>query len=172
MKKTRLTALILAMLMAGSTLVACSTPDEPDDSESTTVSDKETNADELKDDLPAGLNYNKDEIVFISSDLITTDELTGDPVEDVIYERNSAVEQRLNVKITCINDGDAVNKMITAVKSNTADYDVLVGYCWQVAPNFTEGYFADLRQTKACPVCDAPCGKDDRFCHKCGATLE
>ena len=148
MKKTRLTALVLAMLMAGSTLVACSTPDEPDDSASTTVSDKETNADELKDDLPAGLNYNKDEIVFISSDLITTDELTGDPVEDVIYERNSAVEQRLNVKITCINDGDAVNKMITAVKSNTADYDVLVDYCWKVAPNFTEGYFADLRQSK------------------------
>ena len=35
-----------------------------------------------------------------------------------------------------------------------------------------KGRIADLRQTKACPVCAAPCGKDDHFCHKCGAALD
>ena len=31
---------------------------------------------------------------------------------------------------------------------------------------------ADLRQTRACPVCGAACGKDDGFCHKCGTALD
>ena len=30
---------------------------------------------------------------------------------------------------------------------------------------------ADLRHTQSCPACGAPCGKEDKFCRKCGATL-
>ena len=30
---------------------------------------------------------------------------------------------------------------------------------------------ADLRHTQTCPACGAPCGKEDKFCRKCGATL-
>lgn len=35
-----------------------------------------------------------------------------------------------------------------------------------------KGRIADLRQTKACPGCGTACGKEDSFCHKCGATLD
>ena len=35
-----------------------------------------------------------------------------------------------------------------------------------------KGRIADLRQTKACPACGAPCGKEDKFCRRCGAGLE
>ena len=30
---------------------------------------------------------------------------------------------------------------------------------------------ADLRQSRSCPTCGAPCGKGDKFCRSCGASL-
>lgn len=30
---------------------------------------------------------------------------------------------------------------------------------------------ADLRQSQACPSCGAPCGKEDKFCRRCGGAL-
>lgn len=30
---------------------------------------------------------------------------------------------------------------------------------------------ADLRQARSCPACGAPCGKGDKFCRSCGASL-
>ena len=30
---------------------------------------------------------------------------------------------------------------------------------------------ADLRQSRSCPACGAPCGKGDKFCRSCGASL-
>ena len=29
----------------------------------------------------------------------------------------------------------------------------------------------DLRQARSCPACGAPCGKGDKFCRSCGASL-
>ncbi|MGI5962268.1 MAG: zinc ribbon domain-containing protein [Lawsonibacter sp.] len=31
---------------------------------------------------------------------------------------------------------------------------------------------ADLRQSQTCPACGAPCGKEDKFCRRCGNALE
>lgn len=33
------------------------------------------------------------------------------------------------------------------------------------------GRISDLKQTKACACCGAPCGKGDKFCRQCGAAL-
>lgn len=30
---------------------------------------------------------------------------------------------------------------------------------------------ADLRQSQTCPGCGASCGRDDKFCRRCGASL-
>ena len=147
MKKRRLLATILASLMLLPTLAACSNGDnEETTASSDTVSNNQNEG--LKDSLPNDLNYRGDQIVFITSDQIDAEKLTNDPVSDILYERNKAVEQRLNVKISCIEDGNAIDKMVTAVKSNSAEYDILVEMCWKTAPKFTEGYFADLRQSK------------------------
>ena len=150
MKAKRLTTLLLALLMAGSTLVACgNNTDSPEETTSSvsTSSDAEGES-ELKDALPEGLNYGNQEIVFISGDQLTAEELTNDPVSDIIYERNKLVESRLNVEINCIQEGDAVGKIITSINGGSADYDILVDFCWTTAPRFAEGYFADLRKTQ------------------------
>ena len=34
-----------------------------------------------------------------------------------------------------------------------------------------KGRIADLKQAKSCPSCGAPCGKGDKFCRQCGASL-
>lgn len=31
---------------------------------------------------------------------------------------------------------------------------------------------ADLRQTRSCPVCGFACGRDDKFCRRCGGGLD
>ena len=156
MTTKRFIALILAMLMAGSTLVACSTPDEPDDSESTTASDTETNADELKDNLPDGLNYGNNEVTILSrnygSDIVDevfVENLNSDPVNDAIFERNQEVAERLNIRINSIRESteEPINKIITAINGGSADYDIMVELSWKTMPKSIEGYFADLRET-------------------------
>ena len=148
MKKVRILAAFLAALTMLSTLAACSNGDEDKETTASADTKSEAQTDELKDELPGNLNYAGDEIVFITSDQIGAEKLIGDPVSDILFERNKAVEQRLNVKITTVNDGNAIDKLVTAVKSNSTDYDLLVEMCWRTAPQFTEGYFSDLRQTE------------------------
>ncbi len=151
MKIKRLTALILALLMAGSTFVACgNNTEDPEETKAsaTTAATVEEGETELKDALPDDLNYGKQEIVFISADQLTAEELTNDPVSDIIYERNKLVESRLGVEIKCVDDGEAISKIITSINGGSADYDALVDYCWRTAFRFAEGYFADLRKTE------------------------
>ena len=68
-------------------------------------------------------------------------------VEDIIYERNVAVEDRLGVEINGIFDANAIDKVVTAVSGGNTDYDVMVELCWRAAPKFTGNYFRNLRST-------------------------
>ena len=157
MKKT-LAAILAALMLAGS-LTACATGDDtPDDTKApaqTTAAAIESET-ELRDSLPDDLNYGNDEIILISRDIgmgladeIYAEALNSDPVNDAIYERNKSVETRLGVKITSIRDTDTiVDKVITTVNGGSADYDIMVEYCWLAAPKTIEGYFADLRGTE------------------------
>ena len=157
MKKTRILSAILAMLMLVGSLAACASGDGNTDESNTNDSSAATEEDtELKDELPNDLNYGNDEIILISRDIgmgladeIYAEGLNSDPVNDAIYERNKSVENRLGVKITSIRDADTiVDKVITTVNGGSADYDVMVEYCWLAAPKTIEGYFADLRATQ------------------------
>ena len=151
MKKTRLLSAILAVLLLAGTATACATSDDPQDTDAPsqgTVSGENGEETNLKDALPDNLNYGKQKIVFISSDQLSAEELTNDPVSDIIYERNKLVESRLGVEIDCIQDGDAVNKIITSINGGSDDFDVLTDHCWRTAHRFAEGYFADLRKTQ------------------------
>ena len=147
MKKTRFLTAVLAALMLVGTATACANSDNSADTD-TAQTDTSANENWLEDSLPKDLNFKKEKITFISDDQIMSEKLSGDPVSDILYERNKAVEQRLGIEIDCINDADCVNKIITSINGGSADYDILVSYCWTTAPRFADAYFADLRQTE------------------------
>ena len=157
--KRILSALLACLLLCGS-LAACAKGDEGSDETkaSTSVETEEETA--MQDDLPADLNFGGDEITIISRDYegwtrgeISVSGLNSDPVNDSIFERNKAVEQRLNIKINSILDdsGDAsvvVNKVATAVKAGTQEYDLAATACYTTLPEVQNGTFVNLRNTQ------------------------
>ena len=159
MKKTRLVALVLAMLMAGSTLVACGKTEDPEETKASgavTTAPVEEGETAIRDNLPDNLKYGNDEVTILSrnygSDLVDevyVEDLKSDPVNDAVYERNKEVEERLGIKINSIRESseEPINKIITAINGGSADYDIMVELSWKVMPKSIDGYFADLRKT-------------------------
>ena len=142
-KTRRILTALLASVMLLPSLAACGETTDPAD---TTGSSQTTSAEEGEntipdDELPDDLKYNGEKITFISVNAMDYDELTGDAVEDAIYERNKAVEERLGVEIEVIHDETPIDKVVTAVSSGNDDYDVMVELCWRAAPKFTGNYF-------------------------------
>ena len=148
MKPIRFIAFLLAVLTVFSIMTACATDPESTETQDPGQSGNETEEGTgIKDDLPADLRFEGEEVVFISPEVLTYDELTGVAVEDIIYERNVAVEERLGVEINGIFDANAIDKVVTAVSGGNTDYDVMVELCWRAAPKFTGNYFRNLRST-------------------------
>ena len=160
MKLTKLLALLLALLMLVGTFAACGeTTDGSNPQGSTGVGETESET-ELTDSLPNDLDYGEDEVVIYSryregwtAGEISVEELTNEPVNDAVYERNRAVEQRLNIRINSImentHDGDIVmNKVITAVKSGLDEYDIVAAPCYIAMDQSLSGTFSDLRSAE------------------------
>ncbi len=156
MKATRFLAALLASLTMLSTLAACSTGEDPAETQGSASTEADTNADTLQDTLPDDLNYGGDEVTILSRDYgsdivdeIYVEALRSDPVNDAIFERNKMVEERLNIKINSIRERteEPINKIITAINGGSADYDIMVELSWKTMPQSINGYFADLRDT-------------------------
>ena len=160
MKTTRPLCLLLSLLMLASVFTACATTDDTPGDDTTSSTAAVTEADTgLKDNLPDDLNYGGDTITFISqyvegltSGQITVPDLKSEPINDAIYERNKYVENRLNVEIVNIEERvgnyDVINKVVTAVQSNTGDYDVCASPCYAILDQARSGTFAELTDTK------------------------
>ena len=162
MKPTRVLAAFLALLMLVGSLAACGTPaDDPANSGPVSTSPAETEPEtELTDWLPDDLNYNDTEITIISryregwtSGEIAVEGIISEPVNDAVFERNKATEERLGVKIVSIEEnnddpGVVVNKVATAVKAGTDEYDIMAAACYMAVNESLNGTFADLRKTE------------------------
>ena len=157
MKSKRILAALLSALLLLPTLASCAA--EEDTPAETEASSKNAAAEEadtsMKDSLPE-LNYKNDEVVILSrnygSDLVDeiyVEDLSSDPVNDAVYERNRQVEERLNIQINSIREStsEPINKIITAINGGSNDYDIMVELSWKVMPQSINGYFADLRET-------------------------
>ncbi len=166
MKKAQILSALLAAAMLLSTLCACGeATDEPeisaptDTAHSAETEPEEESETELFDDLPDNLYYDNDEIVILSryregwtSGEIAVEKVVGEPVNDAVYERNKAVEDRLGVKITSLEEpGDSAyivtTKAATSVKAGTHEYDILAAACYVAVNESLNGTFADMRKS-------------------------
>ena len=109
MKKRAVSLLLLGAMLAGAMLTGCS--DAPAEVETTESAAAETVTDDgkVKDGLPGELNFDGSEVKLCAQLWMTivknpeaefyVAETSGDVIDDAVYNRNRAVEERLNVKL-------------------------------------------------------------------------
>ena len=145
----------LSLLLAGLMLTACGTTDDPSN-ESAPKADGVTAEEEtgVRDDLPDDLNFDDMELTVACNKRpetlaeVAVSGITGEPVNDAVFERNMMVEKRLGVKITSYEeDSGIVDKVATSVKAGTAEYDAMTAECYLSLPKTLEGVFANLKST-------------------------
>ena len=111
----------------------------------------------LTDDYPS-VDYGAKDFTFLvikHSDLIKdyyggnfidSEKLIGDKISDAVFERNLAVEQKYNVKITeKIEVGKDPNEVLDMyVRSGDFSYDAIYGWGYKMGACIPENYFADM----------------------------
>lgn len=155
----RIFILLLAACLTSSSLVACSNTSEEETTLDTTPSQEETieTETEITDDLPEGLRFSGESYTILSRDEnnwiheMCTDELTGETVNDAVYNREIATEDRLNVAIDAHktpgmgdNTTALFNKIRSAVQAGDSSYQLVAGYAFYVPALATEGLFTNL----------------------------
>ncbi len=161
----RVISLLLVSAMLVLAAVSCGNSTEQGDTGTTTVGGEATTATTTEQvtettenpnasDLPKDLNYNGAEITVISRDSdwvrdeIWVSEINGDVVNDAIFVRNSAVEDRLGVRIKNVYEsgGNYVvsDKVRTAVTPGSDEYDVLANSVYSTIMYSAENIFHNL----------------------------
>ncbi len=167
-KQNRLAALVLALLLA-LPFASCASNEEtnPDGAQTVNSSEaagaeeivpEETEEERIKPDIPETADFGGDEIYFLhwyhpswastvrTNRDIYAEALTGEAINDVVYNRNLKIENDYNVKIAFENldlgqiDG-AVSK---AVASGDDTYDVVYPRLYEAASMYQKDYFLNL----------------------------
>ncbi len=164
--KKRLLTLILAMLML-TPLVSCSenndkntevdTPTEesvtPADEEEVVVESEEDTLEKLYEDLPTG-DYGGSDFRLLNNTsnfaytFMTAEEMTGDGLNDAVYERNMTVSDRLGIKIVedLVNYDVVTSTMNKEIASNTDTYACFWNESKFVAPFATQGSLINVNE--------------------------
>ena len=171
---SRLLTFGLATLMCLSSMVSCGTSGDEEESMATTttaaaittsVSEQTTTAVEtespydvngyLKDTLDPTLNFNGEEVsILYWNDTYNVEfeveQLSGDLVKDALYNRNSAVEERLGIEFVWTgtpgnnsNQQPYVQTVINDANSG-GEYEIYAGYSMTAATLTLQGYTRDL----------------------------
>ena len=171
---SRLLTFGLATLMCLSSMVSCGTSGDEEESMTTTttaaaittsVSEQTTTAVEtespydingyLKDTLDPTLNFNGEEVSILYWDDVPdpefeVEQLSGDLVKDALYNRNSAVEERLGIEFvwtgTPGNNGNQQPYVQTVINdaNSGGEYEIYAGYSMTAATLTLQGYTRDL----------------------------
>ncbi len=172
-KIVRLVSALLLMIMLISSVAACAETAPSNETtadlsgegtkvpaatadESTTDPTKDAQGYE-KDDIPADLKFN-DEITLLVWDDVEHEEfnveyetLSGDIVEQSLYDRNSKVEERLALKLNFIRingNGSNIKSWNTYVGNSVSisakEFDILAGYSISIAKNASSGYLYNM----------------------------
>ena len=163
-KHQRLMSFLLAALMIGSSLVSCSekSVDETQPTAQDTqaaLAETEAPPDEtvdpmLQDDLPEanfdGYTFRILSCEFVGRELasfLMAEEVTGDAVNDALFNITTEVEDRFNVDITYINvanTGVVSETVRTSVNGGTDDFDMQCGVDTTTANLGRQGMFFNL----------------------------
>ena len=172
MKKTMTKLCAWLLVLAMLALTACSesgtnneTPNTPDGQTEANPSGgdevPETEAEErLKPNIPEAGDYGGDEIYFLVWELpdwastvrqyrdIYAEGLTGEAINDAVFNRNTLIETNYNVKITqermnISNIDSAIGKAVT---SGDATYDVVYPRLYEAAGMYQKNYFQNLME--------------------------
>ena len=163
MNKKLLSAFMVIVFVAAVFISSCSGDTEPKQNVNETsggdvlsvAEDTEVLRENTPDTLPKDLNYTGETItVHIRGDdasiLEMNAELTGDVIEDAVYYRNQAVEERLNVKLeTFVAEGweaynTAVANLRGSIMAGDDTYDIIAGWSARIPQLSIEGLFVDL----------------------------
>ena len=157
-------ALILAALLLMPTIVSCSQngSEETKGAETTAdtaaIADSEAETDDETDDGNIrsweGLTFDGAEINIVGRTEATyaidfyAEEITGEAVNDAVYNRNAKVDNDLSVQLNYINGSDDYNTFFTNVRNSVsaADgaYDIVSSYAYFAAPLSLEKLFTNL----------------------------
>ena len=125
MNKKILSLLLAALLILPCFLAGCSENKENSDTKADVEVAEETEFSRanVKDDLPDDLDYNGQELLFLARSKawfegeMYVEELNGETLNDAVYNRDSKVEERLNVTVNYSLQDDTnalINKNVTA----------------------------------------------------------
>ena len=170
MKKLIAVLLLMAMCVSPLIFSACSNTDSGDNGinnavkndESGSEADTEPSETEIMPDLPdedfggytlrvtsRGDDWHA--YPAHSRDIIATEEAMGDIINDAVYERNLAVQERFNIDITLqtfpelTGDGEAgaINAVKKAHAAGDDMFDLILGHQIMMGTAAMEGYFAN-----------------------------
>lgn len=162
---TRIVSLFLALLMVSGGLLSCAGDTEETTAktanDTTTATDTETidnSTDEngyLKDDLP-DLDFGGETVNLlywsdVENQEFEAEEMTGELVNDSIYQRNASTEDRLGITYNWIgtpgNGGNIdgyVGKVRESQMAGDAAYDILASYSRSIAACMVNGFLTNL----------------------------
>ncbi len=124
--------------------------------EEATEEDSDSLFTKLCDDLPADTDLGGRTVTFLQRDTERTrnelfvDELNGDIVNDAVYQREIAVEDRLNTELHAEklssdeHGGDLRTRVGNSVQANDKAYDVLANSNFTTANFMPNGYYLNL----------------------------
>ncbi len=152
MKKLISTLLLISMLAS---VTACGGEAQTDSE--TTPADDTTAAETSPDNIPLGTNLNGATVkIYVRGDTIDTEfdnAETGDIVDDAVYNRNRAIEERLNVRLEYMSNtsmdywGDRnifMDTVRSSVLANDGSIDIAAGLS-NIMPNLAQdGMFINL----------------------------
>ncbi len=174
MKKSKRTlAVVLALLMLLPAMASCSEKNDgktdvnpvSDGGEETVSGDEtepgeavETEAPRIKPSIPESADYGEDEIRFLFWEVegwrgtvrecrdIYAEQITGEPINDAVYNRNAKIEEAYKVQIALdvVPCGDIGGIVSQAVSAGDKMYDVVYPRLFEAASMYQNAYFHNL----------------------------
>ena len=150
---------LLALLMAGTTLIACGSdtgdPAVTTSADTAAVTEAVTEAgiEYVADSLPDNLDYNGRQFTMYVASFKEffegPEESTGDIVDDAVIDRNRAVEERLNIKLEYFFDENAQWDTIAGILSKLimagdTTYDLYTGQQYGITTLLANGGFVNV----------------------------